>query len=113
MAVAVSAFGNNKPTGPLSKITTGTQTRLKATAPGTESNLGLPGQYRDAESGLSENGFRSYWPLGGIYTQFDPIGLRGGWNGYAYADKSPLTMTDPNGSQAPRAGTTHAVGTPA
>ena len=36
----------------------------------------------------------------GIYIQSDPIGLAGGWNGYTYADNTPLTKTDPNGLQA-------------
>ncbi len=95
-----SAFGNNKPTGPLSTITTGTQTRLKATVPGAESNLGLPGQYRDAESGLNDNRFRSYWPLGGIYTQMDPIGLAGGLHRPGYVGGNPISFTDANGLQA-------------
>ena len=33
----------------------------------------------------------------GIYTQFDPMGLNGGPNGYLYAEANPLTYTDPLG----------------
>ena len=58
------------------------------------------GQYEDSETGLSYNYFRDcYDPATGRYCQFDPIGLRGGVNGYLYVDASPLLLTDPRGLQ--------------
>jgi len=65
--------------------------------------LRLPGQRYDKETNLHYNYFRDYDPSLGIYKQFDPIGLRGGVNGYAYALQSPLAHTDEDG-QNPLAG---------
>ena len=100
-----SAFGDNKPTGvlkatpnPKAAITNVPQL-LKATAP-TEINLRFPGQYFDEESNLAYNGWRSYQPAHGRYTQSDPIGLRGGLNPFAYVDANPLSWSDPEGLQA-------------
>ena len=39
--------------------------------------LRFPGQYHDEETGLYYNRFRYYMPEEGIYTQTDPIGIRG------------------------------------
>ncbi|OUM04315.1 RHS repeat-associated core domain-containing protein [Variovorax sp. JS1663] len=60
-------------------------------------NLRWPGQYYDKESGLLYNYFRSLDPRTGRYTQFDPIGLAGGWNGFGYVDANPLSFIDPDG----------------
>ena len=65
-----------------------------------KSPLRHPGQYDDSETGLSYNYFRDcYDPATGRYCQFDPIGLRGGINGYLYVEASPLLLTDPRGLQ--------------
>jgi RHS repeat-associated protein len=94
-----SAFGEDKPT--IARYRFG-NTELTPN-PGTTNiaevkfNLRYPGQYADAESGLFYNGFRTYSPAGGFYTQNDPIGLRGGWNRRIYAGANPLGISDRDG----------------
>jgi RHS repeat-associated protein len=97
-----SAFGEDKPT-----IAKNRFANLDTTPnPGTTSvsemkfNLRYPGQYADEESGLFYNGFRTYDPRIGGYTQNDKIGLAGGPNRRIYADGNPLMFTDSLGLQS-------------
>jgi RHS repeat-associated protein len=60
-------------------------------------NLRYPGQYFQAETGLSYNYFRNYDGVTGRYIESDPIGLSGGINPYAYANDNPIMHTDPYG----------------
>ena len=57
-------------------------------------NLRFAGQYADSESNLFQNGYRSYAPALGRYSQSDPIGLGGGWSRFGYANANPLKFTD-------------------
>ena len=96
---AFSAFGDEQPitarnryVDPATTPNAGTTTVADVTF-----NLRYPGQYFDKESGLSYNYFRSYDSRTGRYTQSDPIGLRGGWNRFGYAENNPLMYVDPLG----------------
>jgi len=62
--------------------------------------LRFPGQYYQAETGLSQNYFRDYDPAVGRYLESDPIGLKGGINTYAYVADDPTMLVDPFGLRA-------------
>lgn len=76
-------YGNGQPTGSLSY------------------NLRFPGQYYDAETGHSYNGFRDYDSETGRYLESDLIGIRGGVNTYTYVLGNPLRFVDPRGLDFP------------
>lgn len=59
--------------------------------------LGFPGQYFDAESGLTYNLARYYDSSLGRYIETDPISLEGGINNFSYANQSPIRNVDPQG----------------
>ncbi len=66
---------------------------------GIMQNLGFPGMYFDSESGLYNNGARTYSPITGRYVQSDPFAIlaNGTTNTYAYANNNPFKFTDPSG----------------
>lgn len=68
-----------------------------ADKPTIDTNLRLPGQYYDAESGLHYNYRRYYDPETGRYVTQDPIGLAGGFNLYGYVYGNPVNLMDPTG----------------
>ena len=63
-------------------------------------NLRMPGQYYDAETGFSHNGFRDYVFGLGRYLETDPIGIGGGLNTYGYALQRPMDLADRSGRYA-------------
>jgi RHS repeat-associated protein len=102
---AYSAFGENAPTGAL-KVTTNVNSvfvlgannaKLAVSAPSITVNLRFAGQYADSESNLFQNGYRSYAPAIGSYSQMDPIGLGGGFNRRGYVGGNAFSLSDPYG----------------
>ena len=73
------------------------QVLSKASEPGFEMPLRLPGQYHDAETGLHYNLHRYYDPDRGQYLTPDPLGTPDGPNPYSYVRGNPLRYVDPEG----------------
>jgi RHS repeat-associated protein len=68
-------------------------------------NFRYPGQYFDAETGLHQNGYRTFDPSSGRYLESDPIGLAAGINTFGYVGGNPLRFIDPEGlAQGPAVG---------
>lgn len=86
-AASYSVFGQATITTPAATVDKPTIT----------SNLRLPGQYADEETGLHYNNRRYYDPDSGRYISQDPIGLAGGDNVYRYAEADPINQSDPTG----------------
>ncbi|SEK17388.1 RHS repeat-associated core domain-containing protein [Variovorax sp. OK212] len=91
-----SAFGEDRPTTAENRFANPDMTPNPGTTNTSEVkfNLRYPGQYADEESGLFYNGFRTYSPTTGRYTQGDPTGLDGGWNRLEYAVSDAINMFD-------------------
>jgi RHS repeat-associated protein len=57
-------------------------------------NFRFPGQYNDAETGLSYNMGRDYNPQLGRYVESDSLGIAAGINTYGYVSQNPLSGID-------------------
>ena len=68
-----------------------------STIPTIASNLRLPGQYEDVETGLHYNYRRYYDTQTGRYMTQDPIGLLGGVNRFVNVGGDPVNIKDPTG----------------
>ncbi|WP_259275652.1 RHS repeat-associated core domain-containing protein [Micromonospora chalcea] len=75
----------------------GGQRGATVTAP---DNRGFLNQPLNTNTGLTQVGARNYDPTTGRFVSLDPLQDLASpqqWNGYAYANNSPVTMSDPSG----------------
>ncbi|GAA1311628.1 type IV secretion protein Rhs [Planotetraspora silvatica] len=73
---------------------------LRGTAPTWTGGLGFVGGTKDTITGLTNLGAREYDPSLGRFISVDPLFDTSdpqSWNGYAYANNSPITNSDPSG----------------
>ena len=63
---------------------------------------GFGGQLWNQATGLWLTKFRAYSPSDGRWLSEDPLGIEGGLNLYSYANRSPITLSDPTGLVAVR-----------
>jgi RHS repeat-associated protein len=69
-------------------------------APSWPGDKGFVGGTMDATTGLTQLGAREYDPAAGRFISVDPVfdlSDPQSWNGYAYADNTPVTRSDPDG----------------
>ena len=76
------------------------ETYAQVTGTETDELQRFPGQRFEQLTGLHYNYLRDYDPGLGRYIQSDPIGLKGGVNGYLYAQANPYKYVDPTGEVA-------------
>jgi RHS repeat-associated protein len=72
---------------------------LPRTASDFDWDFGFQGQFRDADTGWSNYGFRYYVPELGRWINRDPIGERGGMNLYNFSTNNPINFNDILGLQ--------------
>ncbi|MEV0095934.1 RHS repeat-associated core domain-containing protein [Streptomyces sp. NPDC050738] len=73
---------------------------VRTAAAGWQGTKGYVGGQQDDATGLTNLGAREYDPATGHFLNPDPLLMPGdpeSWNAYAYANNSPVTMSDPDG----------------
>ena len=68
--------------------------KANVTVNSIDNPLRFPGQYFDKETQTHYNFHRDYDPALGRYIESDPIGLKGGYNTYAYVKNNPVNYID-------------------
>jgi RHS repeat-associated protein len=86
-------------------------------APSWPGDKGFVDGTKDTTTGLTQLGARDYDPATGRFISVDPVfdlSDPQSWNGYAYADNSPVTHSDPDGQMIvdPGGGGSHSTYNP-